>query len=381
MPGFELINYQERKEVNKIFSAGGGTLFRHSYHHLRNGCFKVEEFEKKFSKKFNSKYALGVTSGTAALRVAIASLKLKENDEIITQAVTFVATVEASLESGCKPKIVNIDKTLNLDPIELEKKITKKTKAIILVHMLGSPPKIKEILKIAKKYKLYVIEDTAWGCGGKYKSNYFGNIGDIGTFSFDHAKAMTTGEGGMLIFKKKNHYLSAKAWHDHGHENNKKVPRWKDTRRSSGFNYRMNELQGAVGIAQLQKLNKVIKYQRKFSKILQKKLSKFKIEFRFLPKGSNPTNDSFIFITKNKKIAMKCRSVLIKNYIGTKILPEAITWHFAGDWEHIKEIYKFKKKLKKSRKLLERCVSIPIFLNKGYNEANKIVKILSEVLV
>ena len=78
---------------------------------------------------------------------------------------------------------------------------------------------------------------------------------------------------------------------------------------------------------------------------------------------------------------MKCRSILIKNNIGTKILPEAITWHFAGDWEHIKEIYKFKKTLKKSRKLLERCVSIPIFLNKGYNEANKIVKILSEVLV
>ena len=120
MPGFELINYQERKEVDKIFLAGGGTLFRHSYHHLRNGCFKVEEFEKKFSKKFNSKYALGVTSGTAALRVAIASLKLKENDEIITQAFTFVATVEAILESGCKPKIVNIDKTLNLDPIELK---------------------------------------------------------------------------------------------------------------------------------------------------------------------------------------------------------------------------------------------------------------------
>ncbi len=380
MPGFELINSQEKKEVESIFTKGGGTLFRHSYQDLRKKSYKVAEFEKNFKKTLKSKYALAVTSGTAALRVAIAALNLKNGDEIITQSFTFVATIEAILESGCKPKVVNIDNTLNLDPLELKKKITSKTKAIIVVHMLGTPAKMSEIIKIARAKKIKVIEDTAWGCGGRYGSKYLGTIGDIGTFSFDHAKAMTTGEGGMLLFNNKNFFLKAKAWHDHGHEDNKRFPRWKDTRKSHGFNFRMNELQGAVGLAQLKKLNKVITFQNKFSKKLKVKISKLPIEFRYYSKKTYPTEDSFIFITKNKNIALKCRKRLLQNKIGTKILPEAISWHFAGDWEHIKEIQNQRKYLQKSRKLLERCVSIPIYLKKGYKVVNKIAKILKDEL-
>ncbi len=270
MPGFELINNEERNEVLSVFNKGGGTLFRHSYENLRKNSFKVAEFEKKFKKKFKTKFALAVTSGTAALRVALAALNLKNGDEVITQSFTFVATVEAIIEAGCKPKIVNIDNTLNLDPSELKKKITKKTKAVIVVHMLGTPANMKDIIKITKEKKIKVIEDTAWGCGGKYGGKYLGTIGDIGTYSFDHAKAMTTGEGGMLVFKKKEHYLKATAWHDHGHENNKNYPRWRDTRKVQGFNFRMNELQGAVGLVQLKKLNKVVSFQKNFQTNLGK---------------------------------------------------------------------------------------------------------------
>ena len=102
-------------------------------------------------------------------------------------------------------------------PEDLIKKITKKTKAVIVVHMLGVPANLHEIKKICKKNKLILIEDTAWGIGGRYKNKFLGTIGDIGTFSFDFAKTLTTGEGGMIVFKNKNLYLKAKAWHDHGH--------------------------------------------------------------------------------------------------------------------------------------------------------------------
>ena len=115
-----------------------------------------------------------------------------------------MATVEAIIESGAKPICTEIDETLNMCPLDLMKKITKKTKAVILVHMLGSPGNVNKIKDICKKKKIILIEDTAWGIGGKYRNKFLGTIGEIGTFSFDFAKTITTGEGGMLVFKNKN---------------------------------------------------------------------------------------------------------------------------------------------------------------------------------
>lgn len=362
MPGYELINNEEYLECKDVLKKSK-TFFRMGFGDLRKGIYKVESFEKKFSKHINSKYALGVTSGTAALRVAIASLDLKPGDEIITQAFTFVATVEAIIEARCKPICINIDDSLNLDPNELKKKITKNTKAVIVVHMLGVPAKMDEIVRICKNKKIKIIEDTAWGCGGKYDNKFLGTIGDIGTFSFDHAKAITTGEGGMIVFKSKKTFLKAKAWHDHGHENNPKFPRWEDTRKSSGFNFRMNELQGAIGLAQLRKLNYIIRSQRKIYDSIWNSIKKIKgIKKREYSKKCYISADALIIIVKNKKLSLKCRKLLLKYNISTKILPEAYSWHFAGKWKHIKELknLKLSKKLKKSEKKLSRAVSIPI---------------------
>ena len=130
-------------------------------------------------------------------------------------------------------------------PDDLLKKINNKTKAVIVVHMLGIAANLEKIKKICNKKKIFIIEDTAWGIGAKIKKNYLGTIGDVGTFSFDHAKTLTTGEGGMVVYKNKKTYLMGLAWHDHGHDNNPKLPRYEDTRKSSGFNFRMNELQAA----------------------------------------------------------------------------------------------------------------------------------------
>ena len=210
MPGFEVVSKKEElKEIKKIFNSGG-VLFRQGFENLRNKSYKVKEFENKFKKKLKSKYALAVSSGTAALRVALASLNIEKNDEVITQSFTFVATAEAIIESGAKPVFTEINQTLNMCPIDLKKKITKKTKAVIVVHMLGVPANLDEIKKICKKNKIFLIEDTAWGCGAKFKNKFLGTHGDIGTYSFDFAKTITTGEGGMCVFKNKKHYFAAK---------------------------------------------------------------------------------------------------------------------------------------------------------------------------
>tara|TARA_B100001248_G_scaffold262314_2_gene257483 strand:- start:1995 stop:3143 length:1149 start_codon:yes stop_codon:yes gene_type:complete len=382
MPGFETIDRQELKYLKKIFQNGGGVLFRHGFEKIRGRSFQVEEFEKKFAKKFKSKYALAVSSGTAALRVALASLGISKNDEVITQSFTFVATVEAIVESGAKPVCTEIDDTLNMCPNDLLKKISKKTKAIILVHMLGSPGNISEIKKICKRKNIYLIEDTAWGMGGMYKKKFLGTIGDIGTFSFDFAKTITTGEGGMLLFKKKQHFLKAKAWHDHGHENNPKVPRWEDTRQSSGFNYRMTELQGAVGISQLKKFNNIFKKHKKNKNIILKKIKKFKeIRIRDLPNNSIDAAEALIFSLKNQNLARRFRKIFFDKGYSTKILPEALDWHFAGKWTHIKELnLKKSNSYKKSLKKINKYVSLQIFYKMKDDYPKKIVSTLRQIL-
>ncbi len=377
MPGYELIDNKEFSEISEIFKKSK-TLFRMGFEKQRKGIFKVEEFEKKFARKLNSNYALAVSSGTAALRVALSTLNLKEGDEVITQSFTFVATVEAIVESRAVPVCTEIDETLNMDPDDLVKKITKKTKAVIAVHMLGVPARLDKIKKICKKYNLKLLEDTAWGCGAKYKNKFLGTWGDMGAFSFDFAKTITTGEGGMILFKSKKKYEAAKAWHDHGHENNPKVPRWEDTRKSSGFNFRMTEMQAAVGLAQLKKLDLIVKKQREnYNKIWKKIKSLPGITKRLYPPESKISADALIFFVKDRKKAVKCRLALLKEGISTKILPEAYTWHFAKEWTHIKNL---KKSFNKSEILIKKSVSLPIFVNFSDKQIFKIEKALRNIL-
>ena len=382
MPGYELINKEENKEINTIFKKGNGVLFRQGFENVRNNIYKVKSFESKFKKKFKGNFALAVTSGTAALRIALASKNIGKGDEVITQSFTFVATVEAIIESGAKPICTEIDNTLNMCPEDLEKKITKKTKAVIVVHMLGTSANLKKILKICKKHNLILIEDTAWGIGAKYQSKYLGNIGDIGTYSFDFAKSLTTGEGGMIVFKNKKDFLLGKAWHDHGHENNPKLPRWEDSRSSSGFNYRMNELQGAVGIVQLKKFKKLFNVQHKNREKIIKKIKNFKeIKIRSKPENTTEAPESLIFSFKNKNLAKNFRINFLKKGFSTKILPEAISWHFAGKWQHIKELNLNKfNNFEKSEEILNRSVSIPIFYKMKDSFPNLIYKTIKETL-
>ncbi len=370
MPGFELIGQEEQTEINEVFSKGG-VLFRHSFDAIRNGCYKVKQFEENFAKHHKVPYALALSSGTASLRVALAAIGIERGDEVITQSFTFVATVEAIIEAGANPVCTEIDKTLNMDVEDLKRKITNRTKAVIAVHMLGTPANLLEIKKICKENNILLIEDTAWGLGGELNKQKLGAIGDIGCFSFDHAKALTTGEGGMLITNNEEIWSKAAAWHDHGHENNPSVPRWEDTRSSSGFNFRMSELQGAVGCAQLRKLNRVIDKQRENCIELSRYLKEIEwIKMREEPVGSKSTYDAIVFSVPNKNIALLCRDALLNSGFGTKILPEAISWHFAGHWSHMTELVSSHRSMQETAELkfksqvhLSSAVAIPNNLN------------------
>ncbi len=384
MPGFEVIGKEEQSEVNSVF-ASGGILFRHGFDQLRNGCYKVKDFERNFAEIMGAPYALAVSSGTAALRVALAALELKAGDEVITQSFTFVATVEAIIESKAVPVCAEIDETLNMDPNDLIKRITPKTKAVIAVHMLGTPSRLVEIKKICDERGLALIEDTAWGCGGSLANTKLGTWGRMGTFSFDFAKTITTGEGGMILFKNEEDFKKAAAWHDHGHENNPKLPRWEDSRSSSGFNFRMSELQAAVGLAQLKKLQTVVDAQRKNKDLIWKLISEVKgIEARRAPTNAYETSDALVFFVPSNEIAKGCRKALVEAGLATKILPEAVTWHFAGTWVHMPELVAahggdLKSAFPKSQELLSRAVSLPIRVNMAENEPLKILEALRKV--
>ncbi|HDI78513.1 MAG TPA: DegT/DnrJ/EryC1/StrS family aminotransferase, partial [Desulfobacteraceae bacterium] len=272
MPGYETIGEEERREVLEILSKK--VLFRYEFHSERGGVYKVEQFEEEFARYCGTRFALAVSSGTAALKVALASLGIGPGDEVVTQGFTFVATWEAILDMGAIPVFSEIDETLCMDPDDLEKRISPNTKVIMPVHMCGAQARIDKIMEIAKRHNLYVIEDTAQACGGRFRGKALGSFGDVGTFSFDSVKTITTGEGGMLITEDESLYIKASQYHDHGHDHNPNLPRGLEGRDFIGFNFRMMELQGAIGIAQLKKLDSIIlKRQRKNKKIIKELLS------------------------------------------------------------------------------------------------------------
>ena len=370
MPGFEWINKLEEQAVKKVFLEGG-VLMAHGFDKIRKN-FYVRSFESKAKKYFGSKNCLAVTSGTAAIKIALKALNVKPGDEVITQSFNFIATIEAILDCGAKPVIANIDETLNLDVKELKKLINKKTKAIIPVHMLGASCNMREIIKISKIHNIPILEDNCEAVGGKYDNKYLGTIGDIGVFSFDHGKIITTGEGGMILTNKKRHDDYCRQYHDHGHENNKKLPRGRDTRKIFGFNYRMTELQGTIGIVQLKKLKKMISSNKKKYKILERILSK-KFKLRKQEKNSTGIFDTFILFEENQKKRLNIIKSLTKLGFGTKNLPDAMEWHCSFFWDHALEKNQIKRS-KISYNILKKSIAIPILKNKKNNQYLKLGK-------
>ena len=383
MPGAELIGKEELNEIKDVFDKGG-VLYRYALPEPRS---KVRQFEKEFQRKLNVKYAHAMTNGTSALLAALRALNIKPGDEVITQSFTFIATVEAIAEHGAIPVVTEVNKTLNMDPEDLESKITPATKAIIPVHMAGAPAQMDEIMSIAREHNIPVLEDAAQALGGTYRGKYLGTIGDIGIFSFDYGKPLTTGEGGMIVTNNESLFLIARAYSDHGHEQNPNLPRGKDIRHISGLNFRMMELQGAIGLAQLRKLDYIVKRTRENTKKVREGIENLPgIEFREIPDPEGEVRDSLIFFLENRKAAEKFAELFRKKGYNTKNLPDAIDWHFSGTWNHIFRDYSrykredLEKLWKRSADLLRRAIAVPISVKMDEDEINRLTNAIGEIL-
>jgi 8-amino-3,8-dideoxy-alpha-D-manno-octulosonate transaminase len=376
MPGYELIGKEEKEAVDDVFEKGG-VLSRYGLDAKRQKIFRVDDFEKEVCRKIGAKYCHCVSSGTSALISSLFALGLRPGDEVITQSFTFVATVEAILTLGGIPIVAEIDKSLNMDPGDLEKKITDKTKIIIPVHMLGVPAKMDEIMAIAKKHNLAVLEDAAQAFGASYKGKCLGTIGDAGIFSFDIGKPLTMGEGGAVVTNRKDVYLKVREYSDHGHECNPAVPRGQDTRSIWGQSYRMSEIQGAIGLAQIKKFDYVLEKQKENKKKIKDSIKDIAdIEFRELPDEKGEGGDTLIFFAENKDKAKLYADSLKAEGFGTKNLPDAIDWHFSGTWNHI---FSDCSVWPKSENLLRKAIAIPIYVNMEENQINKLIKAIRDV--
>ncbi|MEO0225045.1 MAG: DegT/DnrJ/EryC1/StrS family aminotransferase [candidate division WOR-3 bacterium] len=218
----------------------------------------VDMFEEKFASYCGTKYALTTSNGTTALHLVLAALGIKPGDEVIIPDITFVATGNTVKYVGAKPVIVDIEEdTLCIDPESVKKAITPKTKAIIAVHLYGHPANMEEINKIAEEYDLIVIEDAAEAHGAEVNGKKVGSLGHVGTFSFYGNKIITTGEGGMITTNDANLYERMRHLRDHAMSKEKRY--WHT---EVGFNYRMTNIQAALGLAQLERVDEIIAKKR-----------------------------------------------------------------------------------------------------------------------
>ena len=275
----------------------------------------VKEFEKSLAIYHGVKYCVSTSSCTTALHLAIKSLDLKNGDEIICPSLTFIAPANMIVLSGAKLILVDIDKdTLTIDPKEIEKKITKKTKAILVVHQFGHAADMDEIKKISRKNKLKIIEDNAESLGGSYKKKILGTIGDVTTLSFYANKIITTGEGGAVLTNSKKIANRCAMLRDHGMSKKK---RYKHL--DLGFNYRLTNLQAAVGVSQIKNLKKILK-KRNLQRIFYEKNLNNNENFylRSFKSWTTPIHWLFTIFLKDAKKRNKLILFLKKNKIDVR---------------------------------------------------------------
>ena len=378
MPGFEVIDEKEKKAISRIFDEGK-VFFAHGFDNKRKH-YHVREFENKLKTLFSPQMAdaLCVSSGTAAIKVALKALGIGKGDNVITQSFNFIATVEAIVDTGASVIFTDIDDTLNMSPMSLESLITKKTKAIIPVHMLGVPADMISINKIGKSFKIPIIEDACEAIGAKVAKKYVGGLSEFGVFSFDFGKMITTGEGGALFSKKKNDGKIARMYHDHGHKNIPDLPRGLDRAGLIGFNYRMTEISGAFGKVQLGKFSGILKESKKRYLTLERYISHNQIKLRHVNLGNEPNYDTFVISIENKKLRNRVISLLNQTGFGTKNLPDAFNWHCAYFWKHINKKIRNKEVTNCYKRLL-RCVAIPILVSKPIIDYKNIASYINEL--
>ena len=347
---------------------------------------KVAEFEEKIAKYVGAKHAVAVSNGTAALHAACFVAGIKEGDEVITTPLTFAASANCILYQGATPVFADIDsKTYNIDINDIERKITDKTKAIIPVDFTGQSVELDDIFKLAKKHNLIVIEDAAHGLGTEYKGKKVGGISHMTTFSFHPVKHITTGEGGVITTNDEELYIKLLLFRTHGITRdknllkNKKEGSWYYEQLELGYNYRITDVQCALGISQLEKIDRFIVRRRKLVEKYNEHLSR--IQGLIIPYESDYSNSSWhLYVIQLE---------LEKFRVGRKEIFEALKAENIGVNVHYIPVYYhpyyqkmgYKQGLcPNSEKLYERMITLPLFPKMNDKDLQDVVNAVDKVL-
>lgn len=342
---------------------------------------KVEEFEKAIAKYCGTKYAVAVSSGTAALHLAYLAARIKKGDEVITTPLTFAATANAIVYCGGRPVFIDIkEDTLNIDPEKIEKKITKKTKAIAPVDFAGHPCDYDKIRKTAKKHNLLIIEDASHALGAKYKEKKIGSFADMTILSFHPVKHITTGEGGAVLTNNKKFYEALKILRHHGIVKKLKKGEWYYEIENLGYNYRITDFQCALGINQLKKLDKFIKRRKEI-------VAKYNKAFKSVKEIITPIERNYVksawhiypIQLKLKRLKVSRRKIfeeLRKQGIGVQV-------HYIP--LHLQPFYRKNFNYKKgdflvAEKYYKRAITLPLFPNMTDQKVEHVTKTVKKTI-
>jgi len=336
---------------------------------------EISLFEKKLSKLVNRKYACAVSSGTAALEIAVKSLNLKKNDEIIMPTFTIISNAISIIKNHAKPVLIDSDiNSWNINIDNIKKKITKKTKALMIPHIYGFPCEMDKILNICKKYKLYLIEDAAEMIGQTYNNKPCGSFGDISTFSFYANKHITTGEGGMIFTNNKDYY---KKFNSFKNLSFGKKDRFNHS--DISWNYRITNMQAALGVSQVNRLNKIIKKKKEIGKFYYEKFKNNKNLIIQPIKFDYAENIFWIYGIVLKKGSKKNRQEIQKRLLRLNIDTRPFFWPM-----HKQDIFKKMGFFKKEKHPVSEFLSnngfyIPSGIDLSYKKLNYIADSINKL--
>jgi dTDP-4-amino-4,6-dideoxygalactose transaminase len=335
-PGGMTIDTEEEAAVLEVLRAK--RLFR--YHGPGPGPSKVEELEQAFAAFMGVTHTVAVTSGTAALTCGVHGIGVGPGDEVILPAYTWMASAMAVVSAGAIPIVAEVDETLLLDPADVEAKITPYTKAIMPVHMRGAPCRMDELLALARKHNLKVIEDTAQADGGSYKGRRLGTMGDVGCYSLQFNKIITSGEGGMVATNDEEVWQRALMYHDIIGPTRRGVP---SDQLLCGTNYRMPELLGAVALVQLRRLDALLAAMRERKRMIKAGMADVAqrkgITFREEVDENGDTAICTVFFVDSPATASRVADALQAENIGAGTLyhPDEMDYHVYAHWLPIME--------------------------------------------
>lgn len=336
MPGFEWFGDEERREVQDVLNTG--VLFRYGFDSARQGHWKALTFERELAGRVGSAHCHLCSSGTAALSIAMAACGVGAGDEVIVPPFTFVATFEAVLAAGAIPVFSEIDDSLGLDPQDLETRLTARTKAVIVVHMCGAMARIDEIADFCRRKGLILIEDACQSVGASYRGKALGTFGQAGCFSFDPVKTITCAEGGAVVTDDAGLYQTIHAFADHGHDHIGS-DRGAEGHPILGYNYRISELNAAVGVAQLRKLDAILATQRQHKAALKAAMAEFPhVRFRRLPDAAGDSATFLSFMLPEEQIARQTARDLNSAGADGCFYYYDNNWHYLRKWHHLKQL-------------------------------------------